>query len=216
MLVAENEFTCTDTAYGNIYVIPSTLDLVLNSIEVTDSNGYLYLTIEFYNNGTRNIRDIALDARIGSNLPVRESWSGLLLPGEQSSYSFTAAFLKPETENIRTICVEGTVLDSYGQEDEKPEDNTICYSLLDEFFIASIYPSPADENITVNISIPDNGDLSLFISSEDGKIVREGVYSDLDEGTLRVRIDVENLAGGVYVIHAQYKDKEDSVKFVKE
>jgi hypothetical protein len=112
--------------------------------------------------------------------------------------------------------VEGTVLDSYGQEDEKPEDNTICYSLLDEFFIASIYPSPADENITVNISIPDNGDLSLFISSEDGKIVREGVYSDLDEGTLRVRIDVENLAGGVYVIHAQYKDKEDSVKFVKE
>lgn len=216
MLVAENEFSCTDTAYGNIYVIPSILDLVLNSIEVNDSNGYLYLTIEFYNNGTRNIRDIALDARIGSNLPVRESWSGLLLPGEQSSYSFTAAFLKPETENIRTICVEGTVLDSYGQEDEKPEDNTICYSLLDEFFIASIYPSPADENITVNISIPDNGDLSLFICSEDGKIVREGVYSDLDEGTLRVRIDVENLAGGVYVIHAQYKDKEDSVKFVKE
>ncbi|PLW93731.1 MAG: hypothetical protein C0592_05170 [Marinilabiliales bacterium] len=215
-LVAENEFTCTDTAYGNVYLIPSSLDLVLSNLEVTDSSGYYYLYVEFFNNGTRNIREIAFDARIGSNVPVRETWSGLLLPGQENTYTFTSAFLNPDNENIRTICVEGTVLDAYGQEDETPEDNTVCFALSSEFFIASVYPSPADDYVYINIALPDDGDLELIVSSEDGKIVREGLFTDQDEGTLRTRINVQNLAGGVYVIRARYMDKEDVVKFVKE
>lgn len=216
MLISNNEFNCTDTAFGNVYVIPSILDLVLTKLSVTDSVGYLYLNIEFENNGTRNIREIAFDARIGNNIPVRETWSGLLQPADNESYSFTSAFSKPITENIRTICVDATVLDAYGQEDINIEDNSICYSLIDGFFIASVYPSPADDYISTNISIPDDGDINLIISSEDGKIVRKGTFTDLDAGTLRLQINVESLSSGIYYIKAFFKDKEAVISFVKE
>ncbi|OFY10843.1 MAG: hypothetical protein A2W93_12540 [Bacteroidetes bacterium GWF2_43_63] len=215
ILVSENEFGCTDTASANIYVIPSILDLVLTKLTVTDSAGYLNLKAQFFNNGTRNIRKVALDARVGNNIPIREEWSGLLSPGQYNNYNFTASFLKPDISNIRLVCLDISTLDSYGQEDTEPENNASCHSLVEDFFIASVFPSPAADYVYADISIPDDGDVEISLVSRDGRELIKEVIEDTEAGTLRLKMDLRFLADGLYILHATFEDKTDMYRFVK-
>ncbi|HPS82805.1 MAG TPA: PKD domain-containing protein, partial [Bacteroidales bacterium] len=215
ILVGTNEFGCTDTASANVYVIPSILDLVLTKLTVTDSSGFLYLKAQFFNNGTRNIRKIALDARVGNNLPIREEWSGLLEPGHYNNYNFTAAFLKPDISNIRLVCLDISTLDSYGQEDTEPENNASCHSLVEDFFIASVFPSPAADYVYADISVPEDGDVELSLVSRDGRELIREVIEDTEAGTLRIKMDLRFLADGMYILHAHFEDKTDMYRFVK-
>jgi len=216
LLVSENSFGCTDTAFGNVYVIPSTLDLVLTQLMVNDSGGYLRLSAVFFNNGTRNIRQIALDAMVGNNIPIREQWEGLLEPGHTGTYSFVSSFRKPDNNSVKLICVELSTLDAYGQEDVNPADNVSCYSLFDEFFIASVFPNPANNEVYADISIPEDGDVGIELVSRDGKQLFQSTLEDIDAGTLRIKIDLKLYANGMYMIRATYKDKTETCKFVKE
>jgi len=215
ILVGENEFGCTDTASGNIYVIPSILDLVLTKLIVTDSAGYLNLKAQFFNNGTRNIRKVALDARVGNNIPIREEWSGLLEPGQYNAYNFTASFLKPDISNIRLVCLDISTLDSYGQEDTEPENNASCHSLVEDFFIASVFPSPATDEVYADISVPDDGDVAISLVGRDGREIIREVLEDTEAGTLRIKMDLRFLADGMYILHATLDDKSDTYRFVK-
>ncbi|MGD9493187.1 MAG: PKD domain-containing protein [Bacteroidales bacterium] len=215
ILVSENMFGCTDTASANVYVIPSVLDLVLMNLQVTDSAGYLNLKAQFFNNGTRNIRKVALDARVGNNIPIREEWNGFLEPGQYGQYHFTASFLKPDISNVRLVCMDISTLDSYGQRDTEPENNASCYSLVEDFFIASVFPSPATDYVYADISVPDGGDVEISLISRDGrKLIRE-VLEDTEAGTLRVKMDLRFLADGMYILHAAFADKTDMYRFVK-
>ncbi|MPM65289.1 hypothetical protein SDC9_112184 [bioreactor metagenome] len=214
-LVGTNEFGCTDTAYGNVFVIPSVLDLMLTKLTVTDSAGYLYLKAQFFNNGTRNIRKVALDARVGKNVPIREEWNGLLEPGQYNEYVFTASFLKPDVSNIRLVCLDISTLDSYGQEDTEPQNNASCHSLVEDFFIASVFPNPVSDNVYADISIPDDGDVNISLTGSEGRELIRETIEDAEAGTLRIKMDLRFLAAGVYVLHAEYKDKSDTYRFVK-
>ena len=215
ILVGENEFGCTDTASANIFVIPSILDLMLTKLTVTDSAGYLNLNAQFFNNGTRNIRKIALDARVGNNIPIREEWNGLLSPGQYNNYKFTASFLKPDISNVRLVCLDISTLDSYGQEDTEPENNASCYSLVEDFFIASVFPSPAVNNVYADISVPEDGDVEVSLLSSDGHELIRKVLKDTEAGTLRIKMDLRFLADGMYILHATFEDKSDTYRFVK-
>lgn len=215
ILVSENMFGCTDTASANVYVIPSVLDLVLMNLQVTDSAGYLNLKAQFFNNGTRNIRKVALDARVGNNIPIREEWNGFLEPGQYGQYHFTASFLKPDISNVRLVCMDISTLDSYGQRDTEPENNASCHSLVEDFFIASVFPSPAADYVYADISVPDDGDVELSLVSRDGRELIREVIEDTEAGTLRIKMDLRFLADGMYILHAAFADKTDMYRFVK-
>ncbi len=216
LLVSTNNYGCNDTALGAVYVIPSILDLVLTQLMVSDSGGYLRLSAQFFNNGTRNIRQIALDTRVGNNIPVREQWEGLLEPGQSGTYTFVSSFLKPDNNLVKLICMELSTLDTYNQLDANPSDNATCYSMLDEFFIATVFPSPASTEVFADISIPDDGNVLMELYSREGKLLQQTLLENIEAGTLRVKFDLKTFSNGMYLIQATYKDKVETFKFVKE
>lgn len=214
-LISENTYGCTDTARANVYVIPSTLDLVLTNLVVNDSSGFINLKAQFFNNGTRVVRKIALDARVGNSIPVREEWSGVLGPGDFGEYTFISSFLKPDIDNIRLVCLDISALDSYGQQDIEPENNATCNSLINEFFIASVFPSPASDYVYADISVPDEGNVYISVLSREGKELKKEIIENVEAGTLRIKMDLRSLSEGLYLIRAIFEDKSDIYRFVK-
>ncbi len=214
-LVSENEYGCTDTASRTVYVIPSVLDLVLTGLSVIDTGGYVNLKATFFNNGTRNIRKVALDARVGLNLPIREVWEGLLEPAQSYTYTFVSSFMAPDENTVKMACLDIAALDAYGQEDVNISNNTSCVSLLEAFFIATVFPSPAWDDVYTDISIPEDGDVVVSLMSQDGRILMTEERSDVEAGTLRIQFGVDLLASGVYYIQVRFEDKVETYKFVR-
>lgn len=214
LLVSTNEFDCVDSAFGIVYVIPSKLDLVLAKMNVKDSLNSIYIDAHFFNNGTRNVRQIALDAKINNGLPLREVWDGLIKPGEYGYYKFVSSFPKVNESSIRMICLNISALDAFGQEDIDPENNSACYTLSDDFFAEPVMPNPARESIYTDIAMPTSGNILASIISREGKeIWKENI--DSEAGILRLKIDISSFADGVYALRIQYKNKVESFKFVK-
>src|SRR5690606_7455370 len=60
-LVVSNEYTCSDTAYGIVYLLPSILDLQILEINFVDSITLLQPEVVIYNNSTRPVKKIKLD-----------------------------------------------------------------------------------------------------------------------------------------------------------
>ena len=214
LLVSTNEFDCVDSAFGVVYVIPSKLDLMLTKMNVKDSLNSIYIDAHFFNNGTRNVRQIALDAKINNGLPLREVWDGLIKPGEYGYYKFVSSFPKVNESSIRMICLNISALDAFGQEDINLENNSACYTLSDDFFVEPVMPNPARESIYTDIAMPTSGNILASIISREGKeIWKENI--DSEAGILRLKIDVSSFADGVYALRIQYKNKVESFKFVK-
>ncbi|NLL27637.1 MAG: PKD domain-containing protein [Bacteroidales bacterium] len=214
LLVSKNEFNCVDSAFGIVFVIPSKLDLVLAKMNVKDSLNSIYIDALFFNNGTRNIRQIALDAKINNGLPLREVWNGLIKPGEYGYYKFVSSFPKVNESSIRMICLTISALDAIGQEDIDLQNNSACYTLSDDFFAEQVMPNPAKESIYTDIALPISGNIIASIISLEGKeIWKESI--DSEAGILRLKIDISSFTDGIYVLKIQYKDKAEFFKFVK-
>jgi hypothetical protein len=108
-----------------------------------------------------------------------------------------------------------STLDSYGQQDSEPENNASCFSLVEDFFIASVFPSPATDYVYADISVPDDGDVEISLISRDGRKLISEVIEDTGAGTLRLKMDLRFLADGMYILHAAFADKTDMYRFVK-
>lgn len=214
-LVSVNEYGCTDTAQGIVYVIPSVLDLVLTGLSITDTGGYISIEADVFNNGTRHVRRIAFDAQVGGNMPIREVWEGLLEPVQNIDYHFAASFLVGDVANVKLVCIEISALDAYGQPELDESDNVMCYSLLDEFYIATIFPSPAQDNMYADINIPDDDDVNMRIISREGKTLWDENLEDVSAGILRVHCSTAGFAAGVYLLEARWRDQVTRERFIK-
>jgi hypothetical protein len=80
---------------------------------------------------------------------------------------------------------------------------------------AVVYPNPTQKQISFKLSLPSNGDLDLFITDVNGKIVAEKSFLGLNQGNHTIDIsDKVKLASGVYAFNIVFNGKFNAIEKV--
>ncbi|MCX7697697.1 MAG: PKD domain-containing protein [Bacteroidales bacterium] len=212
-LIAYNNAGCSDTAWRNVYVIPSILDLIITELSWKDSLGFVYPSFIVYNNSTRRIRSIALDAQIERGFPIRETWKGVLNPGETLEYHFHAGLGYNKDESI-TLCGYVEALDVPGQEDMNPSNNFVCTSNARELFLMQPFPNPSQGNISFDLFLPESGSGFLFVYDIHGRKIKEYSFTATHSGMLRIDLSLNDILNSLYYMCVEFNTERICLPFI--
>lgn len=211
-LTVQNSYGCHTVAIQPVYVIPSTLDLVIENLELNDTTGYVKPVLTIFNNGTRNVRKILIDAGFTGVPGISKIWSGLLQPGQTISYDPDIYFRKPDDKQV--FCIGISSLDAVGQQDVTESNNYFCQSLADGFALVQIFPNPADDKIFVDINLPFEGKLRVEVVNSEGSLTYTSDTPTLNQGMNRLSVSLEGFRAGIYHLRVIYEDKSESRSFI--
>lgn len=132
-LVVSNEYTCSDTAYGTVYLLPSILDLQILEINFIDSMSLWQPELVIYNNSTRPVKKIKFDFGFDYPNEFVHLWNNRLEIGEIESIKLPLLLNNDEART--SFCVKATAIDVLDQNDVNVDDNILCTSLSNNFIL---------------------------------------------------------------------------------
>jgi len=82
-------------------------------------------------------------------------------------------------------------------------------------FMVSVFPNPTKKNISLNIDIPNNGDVDLYITDISGKIIFDKTFINLTQGKHTIDVsDKIKLSNGVYSFNFVFNGKYSAIQKV--
>jgi PKD repeat protein len=202
-LVVSNEYTCSDTAYGIVYLLPSILDLQILEINFVDSMSLWQPQVVIYNNSTRPVKKIQLDFGLDYPKGFVYLWNGRLEMGGIETINLPFLLNIYELQSI--FCVKAEAIDVVDQSDISIDNNTLCATLSNKLFIVRLFSS--DDYLNLWINLPYSGLLSCKIINTLGQIMFSSESIDLSRGINQVKIPIYNLTGAIYLLEINFEGK---------
>ena len=199
-LVVSNEYTCSDTAYGTVYLLPSILDLQILEINFVDSITLLQPEVVIYNNSTRPVKKIKLDFGFDYPNEFVYLWNSRLEIGEVKRIKLP---LLLNTDEERTsFCVKATAIDVLDQNDVNIDDNILCTSLSNTLYIMKLFKSFDYLNLWINI--PSDGQFFCSLINVLGQTMFKSEVIEANRGMNQFKIPILNLTSGIYMLQINY------------
>ncbi|MDI3479988.1 MAG: hypothetical protein PWQ14_1134 [Rikenellaceae bacterium] len=199
-LVVSNEYTCSDTAYGTVYLLPSILDLQILEINFVDSITLLQPEVVIYNNSTRPVKKIKLDFGFDYPNEFVYLWNSRLEIGEVERIKLP---LLLNTDEERTsFCVKATAIDVLDQNDANIDDNILCTSLSNTLYIMKLFKSGDYLNLWINI--PSDGQFFCSLINVLGQTMFKSEVIEANRGMNQFKIPILNLTSGIYMLQINY------------
>ncbi len=212
MLNAYNTIGCSDTISARVYVLPTSVDIAVNSITVDEVNGQLFVAADLTNKGTRKIEHIDMAVDFGNGNILHEQWLGTLLEGETLYFLFTVSAEIPKDVDVNFVCVKALLPELI---DDDPNNNFYCSALKDDFLIMDPYPNPVIDLISFAFILPFSDLVTIDIADGTGRFIKN-IYSQMSsEGYNLIQTDLSTLQSGVYCVRIAFRDKILRKKFVK-
>jgi hypothetical protein len=92
-------------------------------------------------------------------------------------------------------------IDYDGASSLSPEIVVETSGLPTHFALRSVYPQPADESMTVRITVAESAAIRITLHDTDGRLVCTGWDAELAAGDHALRIPVGTLAAGTYLLY---------------
>lgn len=216
-LIAMHDSGCVDTVQKSVIVVlpvDTIMDIaVLDLQTLLDSADILTVSVKIKNKSTVPVYKATMFVRLGQEIANREFYLGNLAPGAIEEYIFKANILTNPYEKLTYICVSGILPNDL--QDVYPEDNDICKSLNDDFYIQNPYPNPASQSLTIPYILPANDIVRIQIINEIGQIVTTLKDDFGEKGLNIIQADISKLSAGTYAIVFEFQGKFLVKKFVK-
>jgi PKD repeat protein len=202
-LVVSNEYTCSDTAYGTVYLLPSVLDLQILTIDFIDSLSFWQPQLMIYNNSTRPVKKMQIDFGFDNFNEFVYFWNYTLQIGQIERLKLP--LLLNRNEKLSSFCVKINAIDVLDQKDANEDDNFLCTSLSNTLYIMKLFN---DENyLNLWINTPSEGQISCKVINIMGKTLFHSDIVDASVGMNKYKIPITNLAPGIYVLQIFYNGK---------
>ena len=199
-LVVSNEYTCSDTAYGTVYLLPSILDLQILEINFIDSMSLWQPELVIYNNSTRPVKKIKFDFGFDYPNEFVHLWNNRLEIGEIESIKLPLLLNNDEART--SFCVKATAIDVLDQNDVNVDDNILCTSLSNNFYIMKIFNN--DDYLNLWINMPSEGQLFCSITNVLGQTMFKSAVIEANRGMNQFKIPILNLTSGIYMLQINY------------
>jgi hypothetical protein len=184
----------------------------MQKIATTSNNDFYSVSIPFANTGLNPIESVDFILQKEDGSTVKESWKGLMLTGAVDTFTFASEFRKIAGQNPKYICVTANVTFN---NDSTVASFTTCTSDLSQFYVFTVYPVPAANQLNVSLSIPKQGEVTMAIYDNTGREIMHDTYTSLVAGFNTIPIDISILTKGYYVITLSTNNTTISKTFVK-
>jgi PKD repeat protein len=221
VLIAYNDFGCSDTLVEEMRVYEAITDLAVTNIYTyVDPSGYETIGAELSNLGSSTITRADVFLRLADQLPMKGVYEGELRPGEKEVYVFETTIFPStnlDTEEDQYICVNAQIVLPAGLVDERPENNERCLARTEDVpVLLTPYPNPASDVVNIKVILPAEEVLDIYVYDATGKVVtRLANQSTLPQGATTYQLDVRQLAVGTYTVYLVRGDGDKkAVRFV--
>ncbi|MCB9446949.1 MAG: PKD domain-containing protein [Flavobacteriales bacterium] len=201
-LIAIDTYGCLDSISKSIKVMQPILDLAVVKVYTTTSGGYVSVSVDMVNFGTRDITSADLLLRTDNGHSIREQWTGLIQTGELVHYTFVSALELPPSGTFSYICAEAQ--NPNGETDDVPSNNIQCPADEQQPLLLNPYPNPADDEVHLDFILPTEGDVTLTIYYADGKQMIQVFAGEAPAGLNRLTFSARTFAKGFYTCQLTY------------
>lgn len=202
-MVVSNEYSCSDTAYGTVSLLPSVLDLQILAIDFIDSISLWQPQLIIYNNSTRPVKKMQIDFGFDNFNEFVYLWNQRLEIGQIERIKLP--LLLNSNDKQSSFCTKITAIDVIDQNDVSIDDNFLCASLSDSLYIMKLFNN--DNYLNLWINTPSEGRLSCKVVNILGQTLFSSDVIDTSVGMNKYKIPTNNLSTGIYILQINYDDK---------
>jgi PKD repeat protein len=139
----------------------------IRKILTAKGNDNIAVGVEAENQSNVALKSIDFVLEAGKWLSLKETWSGILLPGGILRYDFKSGIQYRNSQKIPYICAEAKL--SNPEKEISPEDNQQCTSLDSVSSLVALYPNPASASTQLDLSLTSNDPIEILIFNQLGK-----------------------------------------------
>ena len=207
-LIAMNSSGCIDSLSANLSILAPIVDIAMQQLFISESNGWYNVGVNIKNTGTTNVTHIPMSLETEKGLLFNESFDGNLYPSSDTIYVFSG---KPVIlENLSDmeqafICIDGVAFSVNGLEETNLTDNRLCENLKDETVVLlTVFPNPVQFEMNISFLVSENSDLSLKLYDSQGRLVKDVVpMQNLDAGTYSYKVYLDDINSGIYFLQME-------------
>lgn len=214
LLTATSQHGCIDTLSREIRVVPIVMDAAITQIGYSQQAGFMQITANLLNLGTRDLDTLMLDLHMEGRRPIREVWSGRLRTGDITSYAFRAQFPLRPNEQPAYICVTA-ITPTHLPSDINPANNTRCLSFRESFQLLDPRPNPAASTTNLPIVVPKEGEARIALYDIYGNLRWEHPSYELIKGVNFVTIPMHTLQNGIFIIQVRINEETRMKRVMK-
>ncbi len=197
MIATRSGTICSTTVQKVVNVVTNPQQgIKVRKVLAARGNENIALAVEIENQSNIALKSLDLLANAGSVLTLKETWTGILLPNAIVRYDFKSGIQFKNSQKIPFICVKARLQDA--EKETSPEDNEQCLSLDSVPSLVGLYPNPASDNATIDLSIVAGDPIKIMITDMLG---REMVTINDDKplpGRYRKTLSTINWPAGIY------------------
>lgn len=212
-LIAVSDQGCTDTISQSVLVLYPYLDLAVMNVYSNKQGTQTRLIAELANLGNINITSAKLRGLLQNESVIMEEWTGNLAPGTVIIYEFISSYDNSNNNNVNYACVEAIMVND--TIDENLQNNMKCSSLVSQFEILSINPSPFTDHINLQFNLPKQNYYEIDIFDIQGKVIINQAKTIGKSGYNFIEIPTHQLSKGMYILQLISEDNSRVAKIVK-
>jgi PKD repeat protein len=160
------------------------------------------IVAEIANKGNTILNDITLQVQI-ADTTFTEIYAPTLFPNEQRQIILTLSLPNDILAKANYFCLKA--LPKTSVRDSDLSNNEACWNIKNNFVVFEPYPNPAQREINLSFTAPNEGTLNLDIQDVLGKTIRKSFV--VSKGFNKETINIEGLAKGLYIFSFSFGDK---------
>lgn len=203
VVVAEDG--CLDTASLDILVATPDVDLRLMSFEIIDDgSGFGQVIAAVFNESNLPIEDIEFTLTLDNALPLKERFTNRI--GIRQSGIFNLNTSIPLSQNfVSTVCLQ--VTSPISEVDATPFNNENCLTQEKKAVIEPPFPNPASGELTINIVLPAEENVSFRMLDMTGKQKLNKSYPEKFSGLATFILELQEIPPGLYFLEITTGDR---------
>lgn len=218
--IANDTNTYNDTSC--IYLFPAypPIDAGVTRIitpgTATQAGSVVTVSVKIKNFGTDTITSTDVSYQVNLGVAHTEHWTGILLPGDSTNFTFTSTFISPVS--LYNLCAYTTCAN-----DPDPYNDKFCRyiligtgieeSLLSGLILNQNIPNPATGLTDIYYTIPLSGEVVFKVTDIFGR----GIYTTSSKehyGKHLITLNTDSWASGVYLYSLEFNKEKITRKMV--
>ncbi|MFN3316842.1 MAG: PKD domain-containing protein, partial [Raineya sp.] len=165
--------------------------------------------VKLENKGNTILNNIQIQVQI-ADTTFTEIYSPVILRNEQKEITLNLVIPENILEKAVFLCVKA--LPKPSVTDSNLTNNEACFNIIGKFVVFEPYPNPAQKEINLSFSAPNEGILNLHIQDMLGKTISKTFL--ISKGFNKETLNIENLAKGMYIFTFEFAGKTIHKKII--
>jgi len=218
--IPSDAYTYNDTSCVYMFTAPGPIDAgvvrIITPGVATPAGSLVTVSVKLKNYGTSTLTAMNVSYMINLGTPHTEPWTGTLLPGDSTTFTFATTFNAPVSQY--NLCAYTTCVNDPNPYNDKFCRNVLIGNGIEEtlssgLILSQNMPNPANGQTDIYYVIPLSGDVVFNITD----VLGRNVYSTTTKeqnGKHTITLNTDSWSSGVYLYSIEFNKERITKRMV--